>query len=74
MARAFTHLFGGDYLLECEGFEWLASVPCFCGAGAPTGPTDWHWHLVATAETFTELIYELWRLRPVEDEVEGVAA
>jgi hypothetical protein len=66
MAEAHVHLFGDDFLLEREGFEWLASVPCFCGTGVPTGPTDWHWHLVASAETFTGLITHL-RLRQLLD-------
>jgi hypothetical protein len=59
MGEAHVHVFGDDYLLEREGWEWLASVPCVCGAGArPTapGPTDWHWHEVARAETFTDLM------------------
>jgi hypothetical protein len=69
MAEAHVHLFGEDYSLEREGFEWLASVPCFCGAGAPTGPTDWHWHLVARAETFTDLI-TLLSVRSIIDDAE----
>jgi hypothetical protein len=56
VAEVHVHLFGDDYLLEREGDGWRASVPCFCGIGAPTGPTDWHWHDVVWADDFDALV------------------
>jgi hypothetical protein len=55
-----VHLYGDDYLVERAGDLWSASVPCFCGIGAPpTGPLDWHWHDVVWAETFDALLVQL---------------
>jgi hypothetical protein len=52
-AEAYVHLYGDDYLLELADDDvWVASVPCFCGAR----PTDWHWHEVARAETYRDLL------------------
>jgi hypothetical protein len=54
-AEAYVHLYGDDYLLElADGDVWVASVPCFCGAGAR--PTDWHWHEVARSDTYRGLL------------------
>lgn len=58
-AEAYLHLSGDDYLLElADGDVWVASVPCFCGAGAR--PTDWHWHWhwheVARADDYRGLL------------------
>ena len=65
-AEAHVHLYGDDSLLElADGDVWVASVPCFCGAGAR--PTDWHWHEVARAEDYRSLL-TLLSARQVIDE------
>jgi hypothetical protein len=56
MAEVHVHLYGDDYLVEWDGNDWRASVPCFCGARAPAHPTDWHWHDVARTDTFNGLL------------------
>jgi hypothetical protein len=57
MGEAHVHLCGDDYLVEVEGFEWVASVSCVCDAGAvPAAGPERHWHEVARADTFTALV------------------
>jgi hypothetical protein len=67
VGEAHVHLYGDDYLLEREGDVWLASVPCFCDAGAPAHPTDWHWHLVAQDSRFTGLLSLLAARKVIEE-------